>query len=82
MRLDRKQLLYELFLVLDHALMLVLVILCGQHSSFIVQIAYKLVDLLILILSDKNGKSLCNLCNSFGYSISTSKKYPISPSSS
>ena len=43
MLLDRKQLLYELFLVLDHALMLVLVILCGQHSSFIVQIAYTFV---------------------------------------
>ena len=45
MLLDKKQLLYELFLVLDHALMLVLVILHEQHS-FIIQIAYKLLALI------------------------------------
>ena len=42
MLLDKKQLLYEPFLVLDRALMLVLKLLC-EHRFFIVQIAYKLV---------------------------------------
>ena len=46
MLLDEKQLLYETFLVLNHALMLVLKLLSEQHSLFIVQIAYKLVALI------------------------------------
>ena len=46
MLLDKKQLLYELLLVLDHALMLVLKLLYEQHSLFIIQIACKLVALI------------------------------------
>ena len=64
MLFDKKQLLYEVFLVLDHALMLVLVILHGQHDFFIIQIAYKLFALINFHFSDKNGKSLFKLCNS------------------
>ena len=72
MFLDKTQLLYELFLVLDHALMLDLKLLCEQHSSFIIQIAYKLVELIHFHFFC--CKSLCKSCNSLKYSISSSKK--------
>ena len=46
----------------------------------IVFLSYKLhisfLHLLTSILSGKNGKSLCRVCNSFGYSTSASMKYP------
>ena len=35
------------------------------------------ISLETAIFSGANGKSLCNSCNSSGYSRSTSKKYPI-----
>ena len=42
MLFDKKQLLYEPFLALKHALMLVLKVLCEHIVIFIVQITYKL----------------------------------------
>ena len=42
MLLDKIGLLYEHFLILDHDLKLVLMILCEQHSFFIMHITYKL----------------------------------------
>ena len=42
MLLDKIGLLYEPFLILDHDLRLVLMILCEQHSFFSKQIACKL----------------------------------------
>ena len=68
MLLDKKQLLYEPFLVLDHTLMLLLKFLCEQHSFFLSYRLYRsLLHLLIFILFGKNGKSLCKSCNSLGY---------------
>ena len=83
MLLEKKQLLYKPFLVLDHASMLVSKLLCEQHSFLYhtdckeacctYQFSY--------FFPSKNGKSLCKSGNSLGYLISTSRKQPISPSS-
>ena len=43
MVLDKIGLLYEPFLILDYDLRLALMILCKQHSFFILEIAYKLL---------------------------------------
>ena len=65
MLLDKKQLFYEHFLVLDHALMLVLVILHEQHSFFYdTDCIQACCTYLISIFSGKNGKSLCKSCDS------------------
>ena len=63
--------------------MLFLELLYEQHILFL---SYKLhtslLHFLILILSDKNGKPLCKLCKSLGYSTFTSIIYPLLLSSS
>ena len=64
-----------LFKILTDELMLILAILCEQHSFFIMQIACKLIT--IFILADNNGKSLRKSYKSLGYSKSTSRIYPL-----
>ena len=55
--------------------MLALKFLCTQHINFVL---YKLPTSLMLffnfVLSGKNGKSLCSVCNCLGYLASTFKK--------
>ena len=77
--LDQIKLFYVLLLILIRDLMLALKLLCVLHNFFLsCTLQASLVDLLIFILSGKNGKSLCNIRICFGYSTSTSKIYPIS----
>ena len=78
MLLDKKQLLYEPFLVLDRVLMLALCSVCGQHSSFIILHTQKLFVSINFHFPCKNGKLICKSCNSSEYSISTLRKHPIS----
>ena len=79
MLLDETELFYVHFLTLIYGLMLVLELLCEHHSYlfFVIYITKSLLHLLIFILSDKNGKSLCKLCKPLRYSTSTSKIYPL-----
>ena len=77
MLLDKTQLLYALFLVLNRALMLVLSFLCGQHSFFYHIVYRKAFYANFLFFSGKKDKSLCKLCNFLGYLISTSRINPI-----
>ena len=79
---DYTGLLYELSLILVHDLMLVLKLLCEQHSFLSDKLHTSLLHLLIFILSGRNGKSLCKSCKFVGHLTYTSIIYPLSLSSS
>ena len=65
------------FLISVHDSMLVLELLYEKHIFLSYKLHTSLLHFLIIILSYKNGKSLCKLSKSFWYSTSTSKIYPI-----
>ena len=56
MLFDQTGLLYELFKILVHDLMLALMILYEQHNVLLYKLHTSLLHLLIFIFSGKNGK--------------------------